>query len=719
MSRNKETKSKTIKPMLLILAFLALALANQTSRAAPGDAVVPGVIRIDATFDNLSALWWISGDANHDSAMSLEFRKLGDSSWHAGAPALRAYPTIVVDGSPLNLNYWAASVAFLQPGQTYELRLTLIDPDGGNATNIVSAVTRSLLMPDPNGRQLYVIPGSGGGDGSLNHPFLGLQSAANAAQPGDVFHLAAGTYNPFQLLASGTDGHPIVFLGPGAKTAIIDGAGTTRGIVTLGEYDQTIGYIIVAGLTIQNGAWGVDAQNSHDIFISYNTITDVDNGIINRRENNQEFNQTISDNIIEGRTTWPGIGIPAEEGIDIRGSGNVVAYNSVRYFGDCISVDPQTWPSYGNDIFWNDVSYCVDDGIEIDNNQANVRVWRNRVMNSRMGVSVSPIRGGPAYIFRNEFFNLESEPIKMHNQTTGLLVAQNSGAMNGNGQSDDGSMWRNAIFRNNLFLGTAYAFEFTTSPDEGFRDFDNDAWGTTRAIGGTSSPYFKWNNTIYSRLPDLIAAGVEVHGISALFSHVINATLPPTWDTDVVPGSRDLRLTTGAPEIDSGASLPNFDDPFVTDGKPDLGAFEYGHPLPDYGPRPIVPEFSQSTKQADNPIPDPGQPFNYTIILKNSCLLVSSATLTDTLPTNVNYLGNLRSSSGNQDYSGGTVTWKGEVSSSLPVTITFSAEVDAQILNPVPITNTVIIDDGLGHLIQRNAIIIPNGYALYLPLVKK
>jgi hypothetical protein len=625
MSGNRYKKKKAIKPALLFLVLLALTLANQTTRAAPEDAILPGVIRIDATYENLSALWWVSGDADHDSAMTLEFRKLGDSNWHAGAPAVRAYPTIIVDARPLNLNYWAASAMFLQPGQAYELRLSLSDPDGGNAASTVTAVTRSYPIPDPNGRQLYVNPGSGGGDGSPAHPFLGLQSAADAAQPGDVFHVAAGAYAPFQLLASGADGHPIVFSGDDGRMAVVDGAGTSRGVVTLGEYNQTIGYIIVSGLVIQNGAWGVDAQNSHDIFISHNTIRDVDNGILNRRDKNQEFNQTISDNIIEGRTPWPGAGIPAEEGIDLRGSGNVVAYNSVRYFGDCISVYPQTGPSYGNDVFGNDVSYCVDDGIEIDYNQANVRAWRNRVMNSRMGVSVQPILGGPAYIFRNEFFNLESDPIKMHNQTTGYWVAHNSGAMNGNGQSDDGSMWRNATFRNNLFLGTAYAFEFTTSPDEGFRDFDYDAWGTTRAIGGAGSPFFKWNNTRYNRLPDLIAAGVEVHGVTALFGDAINATLPATWNTDVAPGSRDLRLADGAPEIDRGESLPNFNDPFVADGKPDIGAFEYGQPLPDYGPRPNVPEFSQSTKQVNNPIPEPGQPFTYTIILKNTGLLVSGA----------------------------------------------------------------------------------------------
>ena len=66
----------------------------------------------------------------------------------------------------------------------------------------------------------------------------------------------------------------------------------------------------------------------------------------------------------------------------------------------------------------------------------------------------------------------------MHNYTTGFFVAHNTGVKHGDGHGDNGAMWRNAIFRNNLFLGTRYAFEFTTVADEGFRDFD---YGTAGA----------------------------------------------------------------------------------------------------------------------------------------------------------------------------------------------------------------------------------------------
>jgi hypothetical protein len=570
---------------LLITLIFALTLTISISHASPPvNEVVPGEIRVDDTFTHLGVLWEIDGDDDLDSSMSLEYRRPGDSVWLPAAPAMRAYPTIYVQDGPLGLNYWAASAMFLEPGTSYELRATLMDPDGGGDTHTLTAVTRSELQASSQGRNLYVIPGDGGGDGSITNPFQGLQAAADGAQPGDKFNIYSGTYQPFQILISGSDGKPITFLGPENGETIIDGAGIERGVITLGEYDQTIHHLIISGLTIQNGHWGIDAQHSHDIVIQDNTIQDIDYGIVNRRGDAQEGNQTVCDNQIIGRTPWPGSGIPSERGIDLRGYGNVVCHNTVRNFGDCVSLQPFTSPSYSNDVFGNDISYCVDDGIEIDYNQANVRVWRNRVMNSRMGISVQPIYGGPAYIFRNELFNLESVPVKMHNYTTGFYVFHNTSAKHGNGHGDNGAMWRNAVFRNNLFLGTRYAFEFTTVADEGFRDLDYNAWGTTRAIGSPTDPYFKWDNVRYDTLTDL-PPGVEDHGLPAAFDDLIDAALPPEWNVAVQPGNRDLRPVSGIDQINAGTSLPNVNDPFVIDGMPDMGAFESGQPVPRYGPR--------------------------------------------------------------------------------------------------------------------------------------
>ncbi len=574
----------TTRRFLTILGTLVVLLGGAVPlAAAPGDSVVPGDVRVDATFHHIGVYWNISGDDDTDSTMTLEYRAVGTADWNQAADAMRSDPAVVVNGSPLGLNAWAASAMFVEPGVTYELRLTLTDPDGGGTARTVTATARTKPVADPTGRQRNVVPGGGGGDGTAANPFRGLQAAADAAQPGDVFHVAAGTYDGFAITTSGTATRPIAFVGPDSGQAIIDGGGTDREVIAIGTYDRPTGYVIVRNLVVQNGRWGIDAQRTHDIVIEDNTIRDVGFGVYNRRGAGDESNQTVCNNTITGRTAWPGSGIPAERGIDLRGTGNAVCYNRVTNFGDCISVQPSTGASFGNDVYGNDAAYCVDDGIEIDYNRANVRVWRNRVTNARMGISVQPIYGGPAYLFRNELFNLESNPIKLNNSPSGLFVAHNTAVKLGNGLSDPSAPWTNAVFRNNLFLGTAYAFEFTTVAPRGFRDFDYGGWGTTREIGGTSAPFFKWDNVRSDRISDL-PPGVEDHGTAVDFGDLVDASLPPRWDVAVTPGSRDLRLANGSAGIDRGAVLANLNDGFSTSGAPDLGAFERGQPAPHYGP---------------------------------------------------------------------------------------------------------------------------------------
>ena len=566
---------RVITAALALLGSLLIALP---ATAALGDAIVPGALRIDPTFEHVGVRWTVSGDADLDSTMTLEFRESGTTGWMPGAPAVRAYPTITVNGSPLGLNYWAASAMFLDHGKTYELRVTITDPDGGSETRTTTAVLPRGQVPSPT-RTIYVAPGDGTGTGTIENPIHGLQTAADMAQPGDTFIVTAGTYEPFQIVASGAENFPIAFIGSGH--VIIDGNNTDRGVVTIGSYDRNTSHVLMSGLVIQSGHWGIDAQNTRDISIQGNSIRDVDFGVYNRRDKGVEARQEVCNNVIVGRTVWPQSGIPGERGIDLRGTGNVVCNNTVRYFGDCISIQPSSGDSYGNDVYGNDAAFCVDDGIEIDYNQSNVRVWRNRVTSARMGVSVQPIAGGPAYIFRNEFFNLESVPIKMHNDTTGFIVAHNTGVKVGNGHGDNGAMWRNATFRNNVFIGTDYAFEFTTVADEGFRDLDYNAWGTTRSAA--DGPWFKWDNERYHRIGEL-PSGVEDHGVEIGILELVGAGLPSNWDVAVAPGVADLRPASGSVAVNAGTPLDNLNDAFTIVDAPDIGAFEYGFALPSYGP---------------------------------------------------------------------------------------------------------------------------------------
>jgi hypothetical protein len=502
-------------------------------------------------------------------------------------PPVRTHPQLVGEGNGRPDNRWAGSVFWLSPGSTYQIELSLSDPDGGDATRIVTATTRTPMAPALDARERFVVPGNGGGSGIPGDPFKGLQAAADAAEAGDLFTVAPGQYEPFTLLASGREGQPIVFRGPEDRTAMVDGQGTERGVVTLGRYDQTIGHIIVERLTVVDGRWGIDAQHSHDITVRHVVVRDVDYGYVNRRGDGLERNQTICDNVFQGRRPWPGEGIPPERAIDVKGDGNVVCNNDVSNFADGVSVQPWTGPSWGNDVYGNDITHIVDDPIEIDYNAANVRVWANRVTNGRMGVSLAPVFGGPAYVFRNTFLNLESSAYKMNREPSGLVVAHNTSLKRGNGTSSPAN-WQNTFLRNNFIFGTRYVFEEFGLADGSVDDWDYDALAREPACGAGTPPCFKWDNVRYATVAELAAAtGIEEHAVVGRRSDLVNAMLPEAYETPVRPAEYDLQLRPDAPEVNAGAPLPNLNDPWVRDGQPDIGAFELGAATPAYGPRPV------------------------------------------------------------------------------------------------------------------------------------
>src|SRR5205823_709190 len=54
-------------------------------------------------------------------------------------------------------------------------------------------------------------------------------------------------------------------------------------------------------------------------------------------------------------------------------------------------------------------------------------------------------------------------------------------------------------------------------------------------------------------------------------------------------------LTYGSTAINSGAVLPNVNDPYVRDGSPDRGAYESGQSYPYYGARATLPWMTASS----------------------------------------------------------------------------------------------------------------------------
>ena len=551
------------------------------------NAISPLNIVENSTYSTIGVQWNVSGDANYNSSLTIEYKKTSQANYNIAAKTLRANPTAIVDGAALNYNFHAGSALFLDPGTTYDLRLTLIDPDGGGTVQNITKQTKTEPPAFYTGTIKYVSPGNGGGTGTLANPYLGLQEAANNAQPGFVFQISPGVYSPFSLNADGIAGNEIVFSGSQMDSVIIEGSNTSSGIVTLGVYNDSLQHIVLENLVIQNGAWGIDAQNTQHILVRNCIIRNVNQGFVNRRANGWEHDQTISNNWITGRTVWPQTSgeIPGEGGIRIIGNRNVVRFNTVNNFGDGISTESPPYKiNYSMDIHNNLVHRIVDDAIEIDGAVSNTRVWRNKCVNSRMGISLAPVFGGPCYVFRNEFMNLELSSYKMNRSPAGLVIAHNSCAKLDRGTTSSAG-WQNTYLRNNLLASTNYCFEeFGLVSTSLHDDWDYNAYSTD-AAGNLTAPWFKWNNVRYDKLPQLFTGtGIEQNGVEFNYhTDLINISFPSNWYTPVGLAAFNFLPAANSPLIDTGVALSNINDPFVTDGKPDCGALEKGMPLPPYG----------------------------------------------------------------------------------------------------------------------------------------
>ena len=131
-----------------------------------------------------------------------------------------------------------------------------------------------------------------------------------------------------------------------------------------------------------------------------------------------------------------------------------------------------------------------------------------------------------------------------------------------------------------------------------------------------------------------------------------------------------------------------------------------------------LPTLSESTKTASDYRVSPGELVTFTITLHNPGQSLNNVSLSDPLPPDLTYGGNLWASSGTPGYSNGIVSWYGEVSTSVDVVVRFDATVDPGIVSPARIVNSAAISDGAGHSWQREARIYVLGISTFLPLVR-
>ena len=519
----------------LIFLFLITKL-HAADSTTPGEITTPY-----PTLTNLAVEWQIEGDDDLDATCELKYRKQGDPAWRDGM-TLRRVPAGSSKGtnSPFTwTNRLAGSVFDLEPDTAYEIELKLHDPDGGDVTKTVIARTR----PEPVAAQ----------DARIKH---GGPRDLKAVNPGEIMLLADGDYGAAVFNRDGDPGKPIVYRSTSGKAVFNEISLTDRK------------WVYLEGVTV-NGP--VRMNNTEHCVVRRCTIT-AQYGI--KAYKPGMMNTCIEDNVITGiRACDPAImgadGDNDGEGIQFTGSGNVIRHNRVTGFRDCIShmEDDGAVAQSCNDIFNNDISVGLDDGIEADFALSNCRIMRNRLTNCFVGISSQPGLGGPNYFMRNVMFNLTYSAFKLHRYSTGDVIMHNTVVKAGDGLGNYTSEpFDHALITHNLFIGGKVpAVKFGGySPGRGraadvqkFGDhcvFDHNAYATHgMTFGG------KFRSWTFTQLP---GTDYEPHGLQT----TLNVLATPMFPDDPTKAyePQDLRLKTGSPNV---------------------GAYRDGEALPIYGPR--------------------------------------------------------------------------------------------------------------------------------------
>lgn len=407
--RNVGTGSATcsricLAALLASVPFLTPQALAQTASAG----ITPGSLWVEPpTLTALGLEWSMDGDDNRNAQVSVEYRKVGETAWRKALPLTRLNGEKMGNLTPpradfhpdpnnyTNPNMFAGSVLGLRPGVSYEVRLTLADPDGvrGQSVKTVVASTRVEPKPAAGGHVYHVYPIGWKGPRDPEG-FIGLmeayyQGAASSdfqgtylprVKPGDQILVHAGIYKSdrfhylnglphegyealstlfdgtYYLTADGTPEKPIVIKAAGDGEVIFDGDGAQTFFNLMGadyNYFEGITFrnanlVFLLGLKNIAGSSGFTLKNAR--------LYDIGRGVQADWSGSKGF--TIVDNSFIGRHDpkrmmgWIGrdwaklAGFPemlggptgSEYAVKVYGQGHVVAYNYMANWHDAVDI---------------------------------------------------------------------------------------------------------------------------------------------------------------------------------------------------------------------------------------------------------------------------------------------------------------------------------------------------------------------------------------------
>ena len=299
------------------------------------------------------------------------------------------------------------------------------------------------------------------------------------------------------------------------------------------------------------------------------------------------------------------------------------------------------------DFYNNYITNAHDNSIEMDGSMHNIRVMRNVLINSASHpMSTQPSVGGPIYWIRNIVYNAPGGSTRSSANSPGVIFYNNTVTSETTIPTGSNTHWLNNLFLGqdtapaifsvttstpytssdyNGFRpnpGAAYSFQWVVNeaaanagdPDDAAARGRGAAPASGAARGGASPAPARGVGAAPARGAAPAAAGGRGGAPTALqpgqyktlaeyqqgsgqdhhsvlvdydvFVNVPKLTRDPKTVQNLYEFKNyDFTLKPGSAAIDKGVVIPNVDDGF-TGQAPDLGALEFGKPLPVYGPRP-------------------------------------------------------------------------------------------------------------------------------------
>lgn len=551
-----------MRAVLFIIAGLVLA-----SVAWAADSITPGTLDLTPTFNCISVRANFTGDDNSNALAAIIWKPTADSTWRTTwTNYVDRRVTVNGNANAGNSNQCRISIFGMSPNTSYDVAVTWADADGGGAS-VTNTVTTLSWYPPTGGSDVWVDDDAASeGAGTEGDPYKTITNAIAQTSAGDTIRVKSGTYVPFTLSVSGTDSAWRMLKGEPGELVLIDGTAERNILISADYWKLTnIHFLQTTGAAVT-----VSANRHHHYFehLGFSNISQFGSftldgqwpaGIVMRSGSSNlyvrdcDFLTTNNNNSVDG--------------ITIGGNENIVIISN-RFHGnfrDSVGGGGATWNSgfrYNTDIAWNVVTNQLDDGLEIEGMNANVRTFGNYITTGvgSAALGLAPTLVGPHYVLRNYLINSNRVVFKIDNTSLGPLWIWHNTAFSVGGSSHifsgegGGTQTKLLLARNNLLKGSANMYWNVSATN----DFDYGVLVTS----GTFAAGFDPGNLSYSTLADWQSGtGYDANSIA----------------TDTALQS-DFTILANSSAVDIGVSIPNINDVnsiWPANGAgPDIGAFE-------------------------------------------------------------------------------------------------------------------------------------------------